>query len=52
MVLASEIVDRSRAVKTEAKKSRTRANILNMINSRTGGPGLADLKNKLKTESF
>ena len=49
MVLSSEIVDRSRAAKSAAKKSRSRANILDMINSRTGGPGLDDLKNRLKS---
>ena len=41
----------SRVVKATAKKQDTKAKIFQMINMRTGGPGLTNLKKSIKDEN-
>ena len=47
----SETADRSKEAKSPKKTSPTKSKIIEMINKRTGGPGLATFKNSLKSEN-
>ena len=49
--MCSEAVDKSKAIKNANKKSERKAKVLDMINTRTNGPGLRDLKEQIKIEN-
>ena len=51
VVAWSETADKSRTIRSAKKVSETKSKIFDMINRRTGGPRLTDLKEELKLEN-
>ena len=49
--LCYEAVDKSKAIKNANKRSERKSKILDMINTRTYGPDLRNLKEKIKLEN-
>ena len=52
VVAWSESADQSRKMRPAKKISETKSKIVDMINARTGGPSLTDLKERLKLQNF
>ena len=52
VVAWSETADESRMIKSAKETSKTKSKIVDMINARTGGPSLTDLKEGLKLQNL